>query len=59
MGKSAVKHGTQKKLGQFRDALKDGAKYDGVILKNTRDEGTVYVPKNPDQAVFRSDLLAK
>jgi hypothetical protein len=32
----------------FREALANEA-YDGVIIKNTKDEGDVYVPKKPHQ----------
>ena len=32
----------------FRDAIR-GENYDGVIIKNTRDEGTVYVALRPEQ----------
>jgi GGDEF domain-containing protein len=37
------------KEGQpFRDAIRSG-KFDGVIIKNTSDEGTVYVALKPEQ----------
>lgn len=32
----------------FRDAIRSG-KYDGVIIRNTNDEGTVYVALKPEQ----------
>src|ERR1035441_3247110 len=32
----------------FRDAINSG-KYDGIIIKNTKDEGTVYVALKPTQ----------
>lgn len=32
----------------FRDAMRSG-KYDGAIIKNTKDEGTVYVAMRPEQ----------
>jgi GNAT superfamily N-acetyltransferase len=32
----------------FRDAIRSG-KYDGVILTDTQDEGTIYVPLRPTQ----------
>ena len=32
----------------FRDAIRSG-EYDGVIIKNTKDEGDVFVPLNPEQ----------
>ena len=41
----AKEHGTMKELRAYEDALKNDA-YDGIIIKNTRDEGTVFIPKN-------------
>lgn len=32
----------------FRDAIRSG-RYDGVIIRNTRDEGTIYVALKPNQ----------
>lgn len=32
----------------FRDAIRSG-EYDGIIIKNTKDEGTVYVALKPEQ----------
>ena len=32
----------------FRDAMRSGD-YDGAIIKNTKDEGTIYVAKFPEQ----------
>jgi len=32
----------------FRDAIRSG-KYDGVIIRNTKDEGTIYVALDPTQ----------
>jgi len=32
----------------FREAMRSG-QYDGAIIKNTEDEGTIYVAQHPDQ----------
>jgi hypothetical protein len=45
----ARRDGTSDKMQQFFSAFDEGSPYDGVILKNTKDEGTVYVPRNPNQ----------
>jgi len=44
----AREHGMQDALKQYQDALKD-PKYDGIIVKNTKDEGHVYIPKEHTQ----------
>lgn len=49
----ANKAGTLDKLNAFKQALLPDSKYDGVILKNTKDEGTVYIPKSGDQVRSR------
>jgi hypothetical protein len=41
--------GTMKDYQAFNDAFAPGSKFDGVILKNTLDEGTVYVPSASNQ----------
>lgn len=48
----AAKHGTQSQLATFRRAMSDPS-VDGVVIKNTGDEGTIYVTKRPNQARFR------
>jgi hypothetical protein len=45
----AREHNTNDLLDAFNSAFANGSKYDGVIIKNTRDEGTVYVPTKPQQ----------
>ncbi len=42
----------------FRDAL-NNSEYDGIILKNTKDEADIYVPKEPNQikSIFNSGLF--
>ena len=45
----AKRDGTEEAMRKFRGAFDDGSPHDGVILKNTKDEGTVYIPKSPDQ----------
>lgn len=45
----AQRNGTLDKMQAFKDAFKEGSPHDGVILRNTKDEGDVYVPRNPDQ----------
>jgi len=37
----------------FRDALSSESGYDGVVIKNTRDEGTIYIPKTAQQVRSR------
>jgi hypothetical protein len=49
----AREHGTMDDMRSFRGAFEKGGQYDGVILKNTADEGTVYVPRNSDQVRSR------
>ena len=44
----AKERGTVREFNRVREAL-NGGEFDGVILKNTLDEGTVYVPKKPQQ----------
>jgi hypothetical protein len=46
----ARKYGTLEDLAQYRAALAEKSPYDGVILQNTLDEGTVYVTRTPQQA---------
>lgn len=48
----ARERGTSQEMKAFKDALTSG-EYDGVILKNTKDEGTVYVPINGSQVRSR------
>lgn len=48
----AQRHGTTEEMSAFRRAFTEGD-YDGVILKNTKDEGDVYVPRNPEQVRSR------
>jgi hypothetical protein len=45
----ARQHGTTEQLKQFKGAFDLNSPHDGVILKNTKDEGTVYVPRAPQQ----------
>lgn len=45
----ARERGTLDQRQAFMDAFRDGSPYDGVILRNTADEGTVYVPRAPSQ----------
>jgi hypothetical protein len=49
----ARKHGTLEEMRRFRSAFANGTQHDGVILRNTADEGTVYVPRTPQQARSR------
>ena len=42
---------------QFRDAVRSG-KYDGVIIKNTIDEGTIYIALKSNQ-VKLADHITK
>lgn len=44
--------GTAADVKTYRDALKD-PQYDGVIIKNTKDEGDVFVPKPSNQPIPR------
>lgn len=48
----AREHGLTKAYEQFQNALHD-KNVDGVILHNTADEGTVFVPKSPSQVRSR------
>jgi hypothetical protein len=43
------KNNTITEMNKFHGAFKEGSPHDGVILKNTKDEGDVYIPRNPDQ----------
>lgn len=43
------KNNTLDKMKAFKGAFEKDSPHDGVILKNTKDEGDVYVPRNPDQ----------
>jgi hypothetical protein len=45
----AREHGSHDNLNAFKNAFEKDSPYDGVIIKNTSDEGTVYVPKSPNQ----------
>ena len=47
-GKSAGLFQFGKEGKPFRDAIRSG-KYDGAIIRNTRDEGTIYVALRPNQ----------
>lgn len=49
----AREHGTGGDMDAFRSAFDPKSRHDGVILKNTKDEGTVYVTKGADQARSR------
>lgn len=49
----ARRHGTHDAYKAFQDAISSKGPHDGVILKNTKDEGTVYLPKNPHQVRSR------
>lgn len=44
----AREHDVKDQYKQFQDALKS-PHHDGIILKNTADEGTVFVPRNAEQ----------
>jgi hypothetical protein len=48
--------GTLDQVNAFKNAFAPGSKHDGVILKNTKDEGDVYVPRSPKQ--IRSKFAA-
>lgn len=48
----AREHKTVADMKRFNAAF-DDPKYDGVILKNTKDEGTVYVPKTGSQVTSK------
>ena len=49
----AKKAGTNEDYQKFMSAWKPDSPYDGVIIKETLDEGTIYVPKEPQQARSR------
>lgn len=49
----AQENGTLNEMNQFHGAFKDGSPHDGVILKNTKDEGDVYIPRTPQQVRSR------
>jgi len=44
----AKRHGMMNELEEYQAALKD-PRYDGVVIKNTKDEGDVYIPKAHSQ----------
>jgi len=49
-GDMAREHGTLEEMKKFIRALYDPkSPYDGAILRNTKDEGTIYVPRSPSQ----------
>ncbi len=49
-GDMARTHGTLDEMKKFIRALYDPkSPYDGAILKNTKDEGTIYVPRSSSQ----------
>jgi hypothetical protein len=41
----AKRDGMTDEMQAFKSAFEDGSPYDGVIVNNTLDEGTVYIPK--------------
>lgn len=45
----AREHGTHDNLEAFQKAFAPDSNYDGLIVKNTLDEGTVYIPRAPNQ----------
>lgn len=45
----AKERGTLDQRKAFQDAFREGSPYDGVILRNTKDEGNVYIPRTPQQ----------
>jgi hypothetical protein len=45
----AKNYGTTGEVERFKGAFKEGSPHDGVIIRNTSDEGTVYVPRHPQQ----------
>lgn len=50
----AREHGTSDIMDRIREAFSEGNdKHDGLILKNTADEGTVYVPRQSAQIKSR------
>lgn len=49
----AQRNGTTDKMNQFKEAFAEGSPHDGVILKNTKDEGDVYIPRDADQVRSR------
>ena len=52
--KMAESAGTIDDYHRFNEVFTGGGpEYDGVIIKNTADEGTVYVPKSPQQVRSR------
>ena len=46
---AARKDGVFEQYQQFLKSFSKDSGHDGVIIRNTLDEGTVYVPRNPDQ----------
>lgn len=49
----ARRDGTEGALKQFKGAFTKGSPHDGVILKNTKDEGDVFIPRHPSQVRSR------
>lgn len=49
----AKENGTLDQRAAFQKAFADDSPYDGVILKNTKDEGDVYIPRKPQQVRSR------
>jgi hypothetical protein len=49
----ARQHGTAEDMARMRSAFAEGSPHDGVILQNTADEGTVYVPRTSPQVRSR------
>lgn len=49
----AREHGSVEDYLRFRSAFDEPSKYDGVIIKNTADEGTIYIPRTPQQVRSR------
>jgi hypothetical protein len=60
----AKREGTLDQMEAFHKAFEEGTPYDGVILRNTKDEGDVYVPRSGHQvrsryAAFDPDNIGK
>lgn len=49
----AREHGMQDALASYRKVFAADSKHDGLIVKNTKDEGTVYIPRNGNQVRSR------
>ena len=45
----AQQNGTLEEMKKFQDAFRSDSPHDGVILKNTKDEGDVFIPRQPTQ----------